>query len=361
MTSLDPDYTMMMVGGNAGIIGSSKEHLGLSLALKIPLFVVVTKIDSTPPNVLENTMKVLLKILKSSGCRKSPLVIQTQEDVLLAASNFSASKLCPIFPVSCVTGQNLELLKTFLNLLSSKHQKGLDNEPAEFQIDETYSVAVGTVVSGLCLKGVIRTNDVLYLGPNKISKFDPVAIKSIHRKRMPVAEVRSGQTASFALKKVKRNEIRKGMVLLAPCLEPKAYLDFYAEILILHHPTTISRNYQAMVHCGSIRQTATIVSIRNQDCLRTGDKAIVHLRFIKHPEYIRPDQNMVFREGRTKAIGKVLSVITETVAPVTVATASKTNNKKMKRLLFVKQPDENDDVSNKDASRNKTGKARTKS
>lgn len=221
---------MMMVGGNAGIIGSSKEHLGLSLALKIPLFVVVTKIDSTPANVLENVMKVLLKILKSSGCRKSPLVIQSQADVLLAASNFSASKLCPIFPVSCVTGQNLELLKMFLNLLSSKHEKGLDNEPAEFQIDETYSVAVGTVVSGLCLKGVIRTNDVLYLGPNKISKFDLVAIKSIHRKRMPVAEVRSGQTASFALKRVKRNEIRKGMVMLAPCLEPKVGGQFGEEL-----------------------------------------------------------------------------------------------------------------------------------
>lgn len=109
-----------------------------------------------------------------------------------------------------------------------------------------------------------------------------------------------------------------------------------------------------------------IVSIRNMDCLRTGDKAIVHLRFIKHPEYIKPDQSIVFREGRTKAIGKVLSVINETApATATASGGNKLTNKKMKRLLFAKPPEtnENDDSSNKtDPSRNKTtNKPRTKS
>ncbi|PIO57181.1 hypothetical protein TELCIR_21415, partial [Teladorsagia circumcincta] len=33
------------------------------------------------------------------------------------------------------------------------------------------------------------------------------------------------------------------------------------KILILHHPTTIKPNYQAMLHIGSIRQTATLVSM----------------------------------------------------------------------------------------------------
>lgn len=47
----------------------------------------------------------------------------------------------------------------------------------------------------------------------------------------------------------------------------------------------------------------------SQDCLRTGDKALVHFRFIKHPEYIKPGQRMVFREGRTKAVGNVLRLI----------------------------------------------------
>ena len=38
----------------------------------------------------------------------------------------------------------------------------------------------------------------------------------------------------------------------------------------------------------------------SQECLRTGDKALVLFRFIKHPEYIKANQRLVFREGRTK-------------------------------------------------------------
>jgi GTPase len=157
------------------------------------------------------------------------------------------------------------------------------------------------VVSGTCLQGVIKLNDVLLLGPDALGHFTSIPVKSIHRKRMNVREVRSGQTASFALKKIKRSQIRKGMVLVHPDLNPLASWEFEGEIIVLHHPTTISQRYQAMVHCGSIRQTATILTM-NKDCLRTGDKAKVKFRFIKHPEYIKAGQRMVFREGRTKAV-----------------------------------------------------------
>ena len=51
----------------------------------------------------------------------------------------------------------------------------------------------------------------------------------------------------------------------------------------------------------------------SQECLRTGDKALVHFRFIKHPEYIKPNQRLVFREGRTKAVGNVVRPIPHTI------------------------------------------------
>ncbi|KAF5272208.1 hypothetical protein FQA39_LY01290 [Lamprigera yunnana] len=310
MTGHAPDFGMLMIGANAGIVGMTKEHLGLALALSVPVFVVITKIDMCPLNVLQDNIKLLLRILKSPGCRKVPVMVKTTDDVVLSATNFVSERLCPIFQVSNVTGKNLDLLKTFLNLLTTRMEYH-ENEPAEFQIDDTYSVpGVGTVVSGTTLKGVIKLNDTLVLGPDPLGHFQAIAVKSIHRKRMAVREVRAGQTASFALKKIKRSQIRKGMVMVSPALNPQACWEFEGEILVLHHPTTISSRYQAMVHCGSIRQTASILSM-SQDCLRTGDKAIVHFRFIKHPEYIVPGQRMVFREGRTKAVGNVLRIITQ--------------------------------------------------
>ncbi|XP_035470343.1 GTP-binding protein 1 isoform X2 [Scophthalmus maximus] len=311
MTGHLPDFCMLMVGSNAGIVGMTKEHLGLALALNVPVFVVVTKIDMCPANILQETLKLLQRLLKSPGCRKIPVLVQNKDDVIVTASNFSSERMCPIFQISNVSGENMDLLKMFLNLLSSRTSYR-DDQPAEFQIDDTYSVpGVGTVVSGTTLRGLIRLNDTMLLGPDPLGSFIPIAVKSIHRKRMPVKEVRGGQTASFALKKIKRSSIRKGMVMVSPRLSPQATWEFEAEILVLHHPTTISPRYQAMVHCGSIRQTATILSM-NRDCLRTGDKASVHFRFIKTPEYLHCDQRLVFREGRTKAVGTITKLLQST-------------------------------------------------
>ncbi|MGH0132767.1 UNVERIFIED_CONTAM: hypothetical protein FKN15_050347 [Acipenser sinensis] len=126
----------------------TKEHLGLALALNVPVFVVVTKIDMCPANILQ-------------GCRKIPVLVQNSDDVIVTASNFSSERMCPIFQISNVTGENMDLLKMFLNLLSSRTSFS-DEEPAEFQIDDTYSVpGVGTVVSGTTLRGLMCLSDVL--------------------------------------------------------------------------------------------------------------------------------------------------------------------------------------------------------
>ncbi|OXU17005.1 hypothetical protein TSAR_013026 [Trichomalopsis sarcophagae] len=358
MTGHAPDFGMLMVGANAGIVGMTKEHLGLALALSVPVFVVVTKIDMCPPNVLQENLRLLNRILKSPGCRKVPVTVKTPDDVVVSATNFVSERLCPIFQVSNVSGENLGLLKMFLNLLTARITSH-NNEPAEFQIDDTYSVpGVGTVVSGTTLKGVIRLNDILLLGPDPLGHFQQIAVKSIHRKRMPVREVRGGQTASFALKKIKRSQIRKGMVMVSPALNPQACWEFEGEILVLHHPTTISSRYQAMVHCGSIRQTASILSM-SEDCLRTGDKALVHFRFIKHPEYIKPGQRMVFREGRTKAVGNVLRLIPHSGPGSThTSRASKPNkvqqNRQNPNAQISESVDGNNPVENQAAKRENT-------
>jgi GTPase len=70
----------------------TKEHLGLALALQVPVFIAVTKIDMCPPNILEATLKQLTKILKSSGCRKIPMFIKTVGDVIVTASNFISER-----------------------------------------------------------------------------------------------------------------------------------------------------------------------------------------------------------------------------------------------------------------------------
>lgn len=103
------------------------------------LILVVTKIDMCPENILAQTMKMVDKLMKSGGAGKFPVVIKNMDDVVHAARNFAGGTLCPIFQVSNVSGLNLNLLRSFLNLIPLRRGNA-ENNPAEFQIDETFSV-----------------------------------------------------------------------------------------------------------------------------------------------------------------------------------------------------------------------------
>lgn len=87
--------------------------------------------------------------------------------------------------------------------------------------------------------------------------------------RIGLVQVETGQACSFALRaltkkeQLKRSTFRKGMVLLDRSATPKAAWIFEAEVVILHHATTLKERYQAVVHCGVIRQAAQVGSRRD--------------------------------------------------------------------------------------------------
>jgi len=85
-------------------------------------------------------------------------------------------------------------------------------------------------------------------------------------------------------------------------------LGFWADVFLLFHTTSISKRFQATVYIGNVIQTAVIEEM-NKESLRTGQRAKVRFRFIKQPEYIRPGSRIFFREGHTKGVGQVQSVI----------------------------------------------------
>ena len=46
LLSSEPNYCLLMVAANNGLIGMSKEHLGIALALNVPVMVVITKVST---------------------------------------------------------------------------------------------------------------------------------------------------------------------------------------------------------------------------------------------------------------------------------------------------------------------------
>lgn len=65
LVGLMPDFSMIVVGANMGVSRMTREHLGISLALGIPIYIVVTKIDIAPKQVYDETIATLTKILES--------------------------------------------------------------------------------------------------------------------------------------------------------------------------------------------------------------------------------------------------------------------------------------------------------
>ncbi|KAF2429250.1 P-loop containing nucleoside triphosphate hydrolase protein [Tothia fuscella] len=338
LLSSEPNYCLLMVAANNGLIGMSKEHLGIALSLNVPVMIVVTKIDICPPQILEQTITQLTKILKSPGARKIPIFIKNHEQCINTATQFVSRRICPIFQVSNVTGECLDLVRTFLNILPHHGNYNAD-APFEFHVNDTFSVPfVGTVVSGVVKSGVVHAGDTVLIGPDSTGAFTTTKIRSIERKRIGVPASSAGQSASFSLRAVRRRDVRKGMVVLhrpePPLPQPKVHREFIAEVLILSHATTIKVKYQAMLHVGPVSQTCAIIDI-DRGFIRTGDKATVAFRFCQRPEYLAVGDRILFREGRTKGLGTVKSLGYDAAKPLNPEGARERQEERSRHTVVV--------------------------
>ena len=308
------DYTGIVVAANMGVLCMTREHINIVMALNIPSFIILTKIDLAPENIKKETLKRLNSVFKKYKKKKELYLISDEasyDNYKLTGEN--EKKYIPIFQVSSVKGTNISILRDYiLNLKPLIPYEDYKNKEPHFFIDSKFLLkGIGLVVSGVMKSGTINKTDNLYIGPiNK--EFKKVMIKSIHNNfREEVQQLESGHGGSFNIKAVnskdviKRNMIRKGNHILE---NPSLYWKFEADIVILHHPTTIKVNYQPYIHCGNVSQCSEIYEM-DKECLRIGEKAHVKFKFLYRPEYILEGSKIIFREGRSKGVGIITKII----------------------------------------------------
>ena len=270
MVGMVPDYVMIVVGANLGLSKMTKEHLGIALALGIPFFIVLTKVDMVAEEVVKQTIGQLTKLLHSGVVNKKAIVVdydvpmptspkpdllkldETSKDnpststiplikeksVLTVDKKHDAPEkmhhfnkltereeeliqkivkmiksenICPIFPVSSVQGFGFPQLRRFLSFLKSRnlesHRFGKPTDEIQFDIHDQFIVnGVGLVVSGLMKAGTAKIGQQLILGPDKQNNYRPVSIKSVHFNRIQVDAAVPGQFCTFALKSMKKKE-----------------------------------------------------------------------------------------------------------------------------------------------------------
>eukprot|EP01126_Amoeba_proteus_P042628 TRINITY_DN4640_c0_g1_i12.p1 TRINITY_DN4640_c0_g1~~TRINITY_DN4640_c0_g1_i12.p1 ORF type:complete len:348 (-),score=57.06 TRINITY_DN4640_c0_g1_i12:154-1197(-) len=308
MSGQMPDYSFLVIDACTGVSGTTIDHYELSRDLKIPVAIVITHIDEATQEQLNNTLNGIV-----TGCnvdQESILTVLNESDLLYCFQKIGdsyESQFSPIFYVSCVTGQGLELLKSFLWGVPPRIMWPNKHEPAEVVIDKTYEISnIGTVVAGTVISGIIEPNMTLLLGPNPEGSFIPVVITSIHSKRVPVNQLSCGYCGSFALQKVSRTYIRKGMVLVAPEVNPVATWTFQANVV----SNSIRINFEPVVQSRTVRQSAKIWHVQSTNLVSSlgAESNLVCFRFKYQPEYLKPGLRVVIREGRTKGIGTITQV-----------------------------------------------------
>jgi len=106
------------------------------------------------------------------------------------------------------------------------------------------------------------------------------------------------------------------MVLIDESVTNRATWVFEADVIVLFHSTTIHKNYQPVIQCMAMRQSAKITHIHEKEVLRTGDRSKVRFKFLYYPEYLKVGMRLIFREGRCKGIGIITSINEEEEPPV---------------------------------------------
>lgn len=314
LSSLYPDYCLIMIGANMGINHMTREHIGLCINLKIPFIILITKIDIVPNNILEENINKINNMCKNR-IRKIPYHIKNMSDILNVVKNIKSDSIVPIIQISNVTNYNLDLVKSLLNFLPTRNNFNLNfDKHIELIIDNTYSVpGHSTIISGILKSGTLKVNDNLLIGPFVDSTYKSIKVRSIHLNFKNLKESISGSYICVSIKNITRKEIRKGMIIISDDNSLKiAVKKFIAQIYILHSPTTIKEGYQPFVHIEHVRQVVKILEINNENStdkiLRCGDKAIIKLEFKTKPEYIKIGMRMIFREGKVKAVGKIIEI-----------------------------------------------------
>ena len=330
ITGLFVDYGLVLVAANMGITKMTKEHIGLLLFLKVPIIILVTKIDMVPEQLKHATIRKLKKIANLPVFNKKAYTFPEDEEkcesemIDFSKLNDPLDTFIPIINISNKTGHNINNLKNLLFSLDSREHWSEKIDGSIVYVDSKYTVkGIGLVLSGTIRGKPIKQNQKLFIGPIN-ERFIPFKVRSIHNNmRENIEEAVNNEICCIAARFIgketlTKKQVPRGVIIVdSEKLQKNICRRFKAEITILNHSTTISNNYQPVVHCGLVRQAARIKIIenlakdnkkKNENKLRTGNKAIVEFNFSFKSEYIEKGITFFFRDGNTKGYGTILEI-----------------------------------------------------
>ena len=315
------DAAVLVVAAPEGIMAQTKEHMFLARTLGVKqMIVAINKMDDTKPAYdkarYEAVKADVDKLAKSVGYKDEQL---------------------QYVPVSAFVGDNVKEKgkidwwdgPTFLKAIDNfKESEKPTNLPLRWPIQDVYTIkGVGTVPVGKVETGVMKPGMSIIFKPSMKPGGATGEVKTIEMHHETLNQAIPGDNVGVNIRGIAKNEIRRGDVAGPSNDPPTVAKSFTAQIMVLNHPSVITKGYTPVFHCYTAQVACRFEEIlkkldpktgqvkeENPDFIKTGDAAVVKI-IPTRPMVIEPSKKIpqlgrfAIRDmGQTVAAGVCLEV-----------------------------------------------------
>jgi elongation factor 1-alpha len=272
------DAAILVVSAKDGVQEQTKEHLYLIKVLGInEVLIAVNKMDAVKydQSKFNEAKEQVSKILTTLGYKLDKV---------------------PFVPVSAYVGDNVikksenmswyngPTLIQALDQSITAPEKPVD-KPLRLPVQDVYSITgVGTVPVGRVESGVLKPGDKVVVMPG--NKQGEVKSIEMHHKQLDKAE--PGDNVGFNIRGLGKGDIKRGDVVGHPDKPPSVAKEFTGQIIVLEHPTVVTKGYTPVFHTHTAHAACKILEIvkkidpktgatlqEKPEMLKSGDAAII--------------------------------------------------------------------------------------
>ncbi|KAI0999576.1 Elongation factor [Podosphaera aphanis] len=302
------DGSIIVVAASDGQMPQTREHLLLARQVGVQKIVVfVNKVDALDdPEMLELVEMEMRELLTTYGFEgdDTPIVM--------------GSALCALEGRKPELGeQKIDELLAAVDSWIPTPQRSLD-KPFLMSVEDVFSIpGRGTVASGRVERGVLkRDQEVELVGKNEV----PIKTKvtDIETFKKSCDESRAGDNSGLLLRGIKREDVRRGMVIVQPGTA-KSHKKFLCSMYVLSKEeggrhTGFQENYRPQIFLRTADEAAALFWPEGTEdaaskMVMPGDNVEMRCE-IHNPIAIEPGQRFNIREGgRTVATGLVTRLL----------------------------------------------------
>ena len=279
------DAAILVVAAPEGIMAQTKEHMFLARTLGVKqLIVALNKMDDTKPAYdkarFEAVKGEVDKLAKSVGYKDEQ--IQYVPVSAFEGDNSAKDK----GKLDWWTGPTV--LQAIDNFAAPEKPTSL---PLRWPIQDVYTIkGVGTVPVGKIETGVMKTGQSIIFKPSMKPGGATGEVKTIEMHHEQMSQAEPGDNVGVNMRGIAKNEIRRGDVAGPSNDPPTVAKSFIAQIMVLNHPSVITKGYTPVFHCYTAQVACRFEEIQkkldprtgqvkeeNPDFIKTGDAAIVKI------------------------------------------------------------------------------------